>query len=80
MPMKTKAITTKSEQTASNEIHRPINAFIMLEPVSHLLELLGTKSKFAIDINLLIIEYDKKCSQAKIDLDNEILKLMKKTK
>ena len=42
------------------------------------LEIVGKKSKTALSINLLLLEYEKKCAQAKIDLYNEIEKLMKK--
>jgi hypothetical protein len=78
MAMKTKTTSTKA--AATSEYRPPINAFIMFDPVSHLLEILDTKSKIAVDINLLLIEFDKKVAQAKIDLDSDILKLMKKTK
>jgi hypothetical protein len=58
----------------------PPPAWRMDPYLANLIEILGSKSKVALQISLLTLEYDKKCSQAKIELYDKITKLMNPTK
>jgi hypothetical protein len=55
----------------------PPTDYVMDIVLSNLTEISGLKSKTAVQINLLALEYDKKCIRAKIELYNEIQKLFK---
>jgi hypothetical protein len=52
------------------------HVWIMDQYLANLIEIVGTKSKIALQISLLAIEYDKKCAQAKIELYDAINELM----
>jgi hypothetical protein len=69
MVSKEKLITEKTQMQFPQ-------AWIMDQFLANLYEVVGAKSKLALEISLLAIEYDKKCSQAKIELYNGIKKLM----
>jgi|BarGraIncu00421A_1022006.scaffolds.fasta_scaffold238667_1 hypothetical protein len=72
--------TKKVLASAAMQKLPPPPAWRMDPYLSNLFELLGSKSKIALQISLLTLEYDKKCAQAKIELYNEINNLMNPTK
>jgi len=45
-------------------------------PICDVIESYDLKSKTGQKIGLLLLEYDKKCAQAKVDLINELKKLL----
>jgi hypothetical protein len=65
----------KLSQAALTVVPHP-PTWVMDVLVANLFEQGGAKAKIAIKISSLILEYDKKCSQAKIDLYNKVQKLL----
>jgi hypothetical protein len=55
------------------------HAWIMDQFLANLIEIVGAKSELALKISLLAIEYDKKCAIAKIEMYDEIKKLVEQS-
>jgi len=78
MPSKVK-ISTASAKTTQAQNLRPIAW--QMDPVRcPVIASYDLKSKIGVQISLVMLEYDKKCTQAKAEMIEELIKLLKQPK
>lgn len=67
-----------STEYQSHKAPAPYPPAWRMEPyLSNLIDAFGPKSEIAIQINLFMLDYSKKCAKAEIELTDAIQKLMK---